>query len=101
MPPMPSEPASIPTRMNSRTIGTPIRWEARLDSTLAAISAPAVARSRAVPNGSVVGMAGVYFAHEPRELHRRPGHDRDRDHRVLAAVGGGGTDRPAAGGDLP
>ena len=36
MPPMPSDPASMPTPRKSSAIGTPIRCDARLNSTLTA-----------------------------------------------------------------
>jgi hypothetical protein len=59
---MPSDPASMPIRRNSSAIGTPIRCDARLNRTLAVIRAPAVASSKAVANGSLVGMGLVYLS---------------------------------------
>src|SRR6185312_6006217 len=54
MPPMPSEPASIPTTRNSSAKGTPSRAEARLDITLIVSSAPTPANMSPVAKGSAV-----------------------------------------------
>src|SRR4051812_37730834 len=56
MRPRPSEPANMPMQRNRSTIGTPIRFDARLNRTLAPIRRPAMASSRAVAKGSEVGM---------------------------------------------
>src|SRR3954465_14796494 len=50
--PSPSEPASIPTRRNSSPMGTPVRWDARLNRTLMPSRSPQVARRSAVASGS-------------------------------------------------
>ena len=48
IPPIPSEPASIPTTRNNSAIGTPVRCEARLNTTLTPSNSPQVARRSAV-----------------------------------------------------
>ena len=57
MPPIPSEPASMPSSMKTSTTGTPMRWEVRLKSTLTMSSMPQMVRRRAMDPGSVEGMA--------------------------------------------
>src|SRR3954447_2223118 len=57
--PRPSEPASIPTRMKSSAMGTPVRCDARLNTTLTPSRTPQVVRRRAVACGSFAVMGEV------------------------------------------
>src|SRR3954468_20780869 len=76
--PRPSEPASIPTRRKSSAMGTPVRCDARLNTTLTPSRTPQVVRRRAVAWGSfaVIGEVspewGAWLRPSSRSFHTHP-----------------------------
>src|SRR3954464_9353815 len=60
MPPIPSDPASIPTIRNSSAMGRPVRCDARLNSTLTPSRKPQVVSRSAVASGSLTDIGRGY-----------------------------------------
>src|SRR3954451_18124913 len=97
MGPSPPQPASIPTRMKSGAMGTPVRCDARLNTTLTPSRTPQVVRRRAVACGSfaVIGEVspewGTWLRPGSRAFHADPHNAANLAGGFFAADGGNHT----------